>query len=211
MNVLPYSLEATWIRNSILHALRDTTDVNTRAVPGNFVYQHPTVTSLAGFVAGLVGSDGATHSDLERAIASMHELVDKYTRNLPKHASTKSAPTSDVVLVTGTTGSLGCSLLALLVQMPEVSRVYAVNRKSQTPLVQRQRVSLRERGYDAEAITASPKLVLLEAAVEEEKLGLPDGLYQEVSSHEGGPCNETITPRRSFAHRSLTSFTMVRI
>lgn len=87
-------------------------------------------------------------------------------------------------------------------------RVYAVNRKSPVPLAERQRISLQERGYDAKAIMASPKLVLLETAVEEDKIGLPEGLYEEVSPHEDGPYGR-ITFCDSFARRSLTSSTMV--
>lgn len=173
------SLEATWIRNQILHALRDTTEVNTRAVPGNFVYQNPTIASLAEFVAALAGPDEAGDSQ-GRAVASMRSMVERYSQDFPVHVASLPPSTSEVVLVTGTTGSLGCSLLSSLLEKPEVTRVYAVNRKSQVPLAERQRSSLQERGYDSDVIMTSPKLVLLETAVEDERLGLPNAQYEEV-------------------------------
>ena len=176
-----YSLEATWIRNSILHALRDSTSVDTRAIPGNFVYQNPTIEALATFISALASSDSTTGSAQEQAVAYMLSMVQKYTQNLPKHVPCTGTPTGEVVLVSGTTGGLGGSLLSQLIDMPTVKKVYAFNRKSRTALSDRQRASLEERGYDADRILASEKLALVETAMEDEKLGLSAELYEEAS------------------------------
>ncbi|GJE93538.1 acetyl-CoA synthetase-like protein [Phanerochaete sordida] len=194
------SLEATWIRNSLLHALRDTTPVDTRAVPGNFVYQHPTIAALAAFASELATARGAQGSEQERAVRFMLSTVEKYTRDLPAHVPVAPAPTDEVVLVTGTTGGLGAALLAQLVQSAAVTRVYALNRKSSTPLAERQRASLAERGYDVDLV-ASPKLVLVETAVEDSKIGVEDALYEEIRTsvtriiHNAWPVNFNMSLR----------------
>lgn len=163
-----------------MHALRDTTKIDTRTIPGNFVYQNPTVGSLSTYISGLASSDSEGGSAQERAVAYMLSMVDKYTRDLPKHVPSTSAATEEVVLVSGTTGSLGSSLLEQLIKMPSVKRVYALNRKSRTPLAERQKAGLEERGYDADSILSSEKLALVETTMEDERLGLPDELYEEV-------------------------------
>ncbi|EKM51191.1 uncharacterized protein PHACADRAFT_263199 [Phanerochaete carnosa HHB-10118-sp] len=194
------SLEATWIRNSLLHALRDTTKVDTRRVPGNFVYQNPTVDALATFVASLANADGEAGSEQERAVAFMNSIVGKYTHDLPTHIPSAPAPTAEVVLVTGTTGGLGASLLSQLIQNASVRRVYALNRKSSKPLATRQKASLEERGYDLD-ILSSEKLTLVETTVEDDKLGLPDELYEELRTsvtrviHNAWPVNFNLSLR----------------
>ena len=182
------SLEATWIRNSLVHALRETTDIDTRTIPGNFVYQNPTIESLATFISGLACSKDEKGSAQEQAIAFMLGMVKTYTRDLPQHVPSRSAPTEEVILVSGTTGSLGSSLLDQLIKMPSVRKVYAFNRKSRTPLADRQKEGLEERGYDADSILGSEKLTLVETTMEDEKLGLPDELYEEVRAYLQNQC-----------------------
>ena len=173
------SLQATWIRNSILHAVRQTTRINVRAVPGNFVYQHPTIDALARYLSGLVRED--TTAGTQSKMDAMHAMVEKYVKDFPNHTSKTGAPAQETVLVTGTTGGLGAALLAALVEDPEVKKVYAVNRRSDVPLAERQRDILNGRGYDADRILQSEKVTLIETNPDEDKLGLQPAMYDEVS------------------------------
>lgn len=111
----------------------------------------------------------------------MRYLVTKYSAGFPKHIAQEGVriPSQETVLVTGTTGGLGTSLLARLVQSTDVAKIYAVNRKSDTSLIERQKLVLQQRGYDADIVN-SPKVVLLEANLSETELGFPKTLYQEV-------------------------------
>ncbi|EKM52740.1 uncharacterized protein PHACADRAFT_198789 [Phanerochaete carnosa HHB-10118-sp] len=176
------SLQATWIRNSILHALRQTTQVNSRAVPGNFDYQHPSISGLAQYVSGLVSTEKPSDDmvDEKQRVAAMHVMVQKYSRDLPRHTPKMDRPARSVVLVTGTTGSLGAALLAALVDDPKVSKVYAFNRKGPQSLEERQRQVLAERGYDAERIVKSGKVVFIDADTSGDKLGLQMDSYEKV-------------------------------
>ena len=177
------SLQATWIRNSLLHALRATSKVDTRGIPFNFVYDHPTISQLATYIASMAcPNDEEGKGDTPKpAIDAMHEMVEKYCAKFPIHSSQyDKVPVGDTFLVTGTTGGLGCAILSQLAEAPEVVKVYALNRAGKQPLEERQRQSLFDRGYDANAILRSPNIVLLEADLAQPMLGLSQDLYGEV-------------------------------
>ena len=152
--------------------------------------------------------------DTGARISAMQNLVKKYGSNFPTHTSSKSSQTTDVVLLTGTTGALGATILAKLVRDPSVEKVYAVNRKGSDGrfLVDRQRKILEDRGLDL-AILDSPKVTLIETDLNAENLGLQSDKLAEVNAD----CRDLFVsafadPSPHFirsVHRSLTSSTMV--
>ncbi|EED78057.1 predicted protein [Postia placenta Mad-698-R] len=89
----------------------------------------------------------------------------------------------DVVLVTGTTGSLGCHLLEALSLTPTVHRIYALNRASKdgTPLYVRQKAALIERAIDARILNLQ-KVVLIEGDLNHPTWGLTEGTFEEIVS-----------------------------
>ncbi|EKM51198.1 uncharacterized protein PHACADRAFT_103930 [Phanerochaete carnosa HHB-10118-sp] len=178
------SLQATWIRNSILHALRQTTRVNSRAVPSNFVYQNSSISRLAQYVSSLAGTETPSDDivDGKQRIAAMHAMVQKYSKDLPRHTPKADRPAESVVLVTGTTSSMGAALLAAFVDDPKVCKIYAVNRKGLQSLEERQKHVLAERGYDAERIVKSRKVAFIDTDTSSDKLGLQNNIYEEVRS-----------------------------
>ena len=113
----------------------------------------------------------------------MRAMVSKYNTDFPVHRADASVkrPKGDVVLVTGTTGSLGCHLLSQLVNNVEVERVYALNRPSrdQLPLRERQRSALLDRGLDA-GVLESDKVVLLEGELPKPCFGVGEKMYEEL-------------------------------
>ncbi|KAF9803968.1 hypothetical protein IEO21_09506 [Rhodonia placenta] len=180
------SLQATYIRNIILRALRETTKIDTRRIGDSFVYDHPTISSLAAFASSVAQGthDSATAGTTASArIMSMRAMLAKYAADFPAQPQTllPSQPERDAVFVTGTTGSLGCHLLALLVADPKVWRVYAFNRpaKTQTHLCERQKSALVDRGLDA-GIVDSEKVMLLEGSLTAEHWGLEKSAYEEL-------------------------------
>ncbi|THH28009.1 hypothetical protein EUX98_g6169 [Antrodiella citrinella] len=179
------SLQATWLRNSILHALRESAKVNTRGISAAFVFENPTIARLAQFVSHVVNHQSSNGSaavaDSHAVVVSMLEMVDKYTKNFPKHTGKKPLPQKDVVLVTGTTGALGATLLAKLVESPEVEHIYALNRVSADgkSLVDRQQERMSEWGLDPEIVNSS-KVTFIESDMSEDHLGVPEALYEEM-------------------------------
>ncbi|KAF4612669.1 hypothetical protein D9613_011881 [Agrocybe pediades] len=185
------SLQATWIRNALLRALRESAYIDTRGIEDNFVYDHPTILSLASFMRQLATAENDQVSDtaLSRPHA-MRAMVEKYQYNpspaaklIPREAHMSSE--GDVVIVTGTTGGLGSYLLAELVGSADVARVYALNRASRggrCTLADRQRKSLIDRGLSAEAVLGSEKLQLLEVDLTLPNFGLIKDVYDKLSS-----------------------------
>jgi len=105
------------------------------------------------------------------------EMMAQYSKEFAPHTGTKPLPPHDVVLVTGTTGTIGSNVLAQLVADPKVGKVYALNREGSTSSDARQRIALRDRGLDP-SVVDSPKVILLEGTVSQPKLGLADELYE---------------------------------
>ncbi|KAF9544259.1 acetyl-CoA synthetase-like protein [Agrocybe pediades] len=195
------SLQATWIRNTIIKVLRDSTSVVTDNISSSFVYEHPTLAGLVSFLSKVVSGE---QRDAESAIdagahaAAMRAMVQKYTvaafpiqprsaddanrRHNVQHASKSDAPgPGDVVLVTGTTGGLGTYILAELLADPEVRCVYAVNRgKDHKDLLERQEKALVQRGVDPRVVLESEKLVMLVADTSAPLLALPEVEYEKI-------------------------------
>ncbi|KAJ7448015.1 hypothetical protein FB451DRAFT_1289566 [Mycena latifolia] len=177
------SLQATWLRNALLRALRDAAQLDARANTGNFVYEHPTIARLARFIFAM--ASGAQDEDVSGASKSsvMRALVEKYTKDFPRHAGTQPprGASEKVVLITGTTGELGCYLVAHLLADDSVVQVYALNRSStqQQALRERQSLALVDRGLNA-SILDSPKLSLLEGDLANPDFGLPVSIFQTM-------------------------------
>ena len=110
-------------------------------------------------------------------------MLTKYGQDFPLPSSRRHRrPAGDTILVTGTTGGLGCALLSQLYEAPEVQKIYAFNRKdNRRSLGERQRDALLDRGYRAGAILRSSKVVLLEVDLLRPNFGLSQDLYDEVS------------------------------
>jgi hypothetical protein len=125
-------------------------------------------------------------------VAEMQYMVDEFTKGLAPcdtvQPSTHSHwfPAGDVVLITGTTGGLGSSMVSDMLARDDVRRVYALNRPGRAQpgapvptLKSRQQTAFTERQLDP-ALVDHEKLVLLEGNTAEAKLGLPDAVYEEV-------------------------------
>lgn len=189
-----------------MHALKAGAKANVRDIPTSFVYQYPTIQALTLFMTNQAtqGSPDSTYA-VEEKVHQMQQMVEKYSANFPPHTPSKSTcvPERDTILLTGTTGSLGATILAELVASSEVARVYALNRKGKKSLLERHGEMFKLRELDARLLE-SPKVVLLEAEVEQEDMGLPAEMLQEVSvfseSSETTVQLNTLQIRQSVTH-----------
>ena len=174
------SLQATWIRKILSNGLRLCTRVNTRNIPSAFVYENPTINALGEFVANLVSPKEMAKTILSE-VEKMHCLVEKYSPDFPEHTPsiTSIEGGGDVILITGTTGSIGASTLAELLDSPKVEKVYALNRRKGLPLVTRQKLAFTSQGLAGDLVL-SEKLVILEGDLGRPCLGLEESTQQEV-------------------------------
>ncbi|EIW79469.1 acetyl-CoA synthetase-like protein [Coniophora puteana RWD-64-598 SS2] len=183
------SLQATWIKNSVLRALRTIGTLDTRALGPSFVFEHPTVSSLSSLVHQFV-SDGGTYVSGAMSVKSranaMRKMVAELTKDFPARSassvSSLAQPNGIVVLLTGTTGALGCHTLARLLEDDRVTRVYALNRTRDgrvKSLAQRQAEALEEKGLDVGMSSNGGKFVLLEGDLASPCFGLAYAVFAE--------------------------------
>ncbi|KAK0192594.1 male sterility protein-domain-containing protein [Armillaria mellea] len=175
------SLQATWIKNTLLQALRATAN-HQQDTDALFVYKYPTIAQLNQYIQSLAlgTSIDVSISPLENMEAMVHKYTDDFPERRP-HTLSTPGPQSIVVLLTGSTGGLGSYLLAELIKDPSVSHIYAINRPpgGVDGLWQKQRRAFMERGIDA-ALLKCPKIDLLEADLASPQLGLPQSSYQDM-------------------------------
>lgn len=115
----------------------------------------------------------------------MLDMIAKYTVDFPVHEPvtdfTPDGPGA-VVLLTGSTGTLGSYILAHLISDPRVLRVYALNRAaSGKSTLDRQTDAFVDRGLDV-ALLQSPKFKLITGDASREHLGVDESTYIEVSA-----------------------------
>ncbi|KAH0578471.1 hypothetical protein H2248_003619 [Termitomyces sp. 'cryptogamus'] len=180
------SLCATSLRLRIVNALRCSKDYKHREVAKNLspnlVYSFPIVEDLAAFISSLIGPSDDSQGDVtSQGPAAMEAMITKYSSgfDVPLPPSQSSAPSSVVVLLTGSTGNLGSQILAKLLEDTHVEKVYAYNRPSKTgkkTLLQRHSEKFEEVGLDV-ALLKSEKLVLISGDAAEPNLGLAEDFY----------------------------------
>ncbi|OSD00742.1 acetyl-CoA synthetase-like protein [Trametes coccinea BRFM310] len=184
------SLQATWIRNTILNAVRKTTMLSTHNIPLSFVYANPTIAALSAYLTGLVsGKVIDQRVQYAKRLEEMKELVAKYMKDWPapqwKTATDGQAkPTSsgEIIVLTGSTGRVGSHLLSQMLLKPEVVRVYALNRESTgdaVKLADRQRKAFAMWGLKPELLS-SDKVSLLPTDLKKPNFGLSEETYTEI-------------------------------
>lgn len=174
-------MKITYIRNTILRALRDVSKDKGRSIPSNFVYQDPTISGLAGFITGILDPSQANNAGKVTDPATlMTRMVERYVNDFPVHNPSVETSSSEVILLTGSTGGLGAYILESLLLEESVSRVYALNRKNaRRSIVERQEAAFIDRGIDL-GLLNSPKLVFVEGDPSLDNLGLCPEQYEEI-------------------------------
>ena len=176
------SLQATWIRIKILRALREFDAKATRNLDPNFVFQEPSITRIAHLIYNTIHPSTPLVKTGYSRDEKLLSIIEKYTssfRARPKDLIDRNED-GDVVLLTGTTGGLGCNILAHLSLNPSVKRVYALNRSSSSgSLMKRQVDALDKRGLLEECL-GSPKFDLFEVDLSLPGFGLEPESYERV-------------------------------
>ena len=180
------SLNATFLRNHIVSALRASSDPDVRhaasLIDQNIVYAHPTITQLAASIASII-STKATGSRSSQQAGLIEDFIAKYAANLPTIRSTSEVPKEGIVVfLTGSTGSIGSYILAGLLADTRVAKVYAFNRPSKAA-TDRHLSSFEDRELPTELLSGH-KYVSLEGDLNLPSFGLSDNIYKEVRHTE---------------------------
>ena len=120
-------------------------------------------------------TDGASPANLADPLIKM---VEKYSKNFGDHVPSLKSPAEDTIVITGTSGSIGSSILVDCLKCPNVKRIYALNRPSADP-VEAQKAALERRGFDP-SLVDTPKLTLLNADLAAGDLGIGELLLEEL-------------------------------
>jgi hypothetical protein len=182
---VPISLQATWIRNSIIRAILQTAKPSVaNIIPDNVVHRFPSISSLATFLYQSATMDAAADSPVSVKIHELQTLIEKNSAQFPSRRIDSSLDASpadgDVVLLTGTTGGFGCNILAQLTASDSISKIYAFDRPAQgRSLSVRQRDALDAGGHDS-SILCLPKVQLVEADLSLSGLDILPALFEEA-------------------------------
>ncbi|EJC99762.1 uncharacterized protein FOMMEDRAFT_148605 [Fomitiporia mediterranea MF3/22] len=178
------SLQATWVRNTVLRALRESHAKFVHKISANFVYEHPTIDGLAKYISSAIAGHGMSEEESREARKKdLLQLVNKYTQSFPSFtASPGRRQEGHVVLLTGSTGSLGSNLLAKLLQSDSVAVVCALSRPSEDDNIEnRLRKTFEKEGLDSRLLH-SDKLKILEGDPSKGEFGVEAERYTDLQS-----------------------------
>ena len=180
------SLNAIFVRSLLLSSLR--ADVRTAAlvsaVPQNFVFLFTTPYTMASAVANLVKTGHCVVAkDDESAHANIiNDMVQKYTASFPVHTPgplVNDDNVGEVVILTGSTGSLGSFILDSLIHDKRVKKVFCFNRRGIMPTLERQRNSFVERKLDSSLLT-SDRIVFCDVEINIPFFGLAEDVFKDI-------------------------------
>lgn len=170
------SLQATQLRTAIVKAI----NLKGKKLGLNVVFDYPNIRSLArkleSLQTGMAESSISTESEIER-------LITKY-RNFDKHVSCNNGLDGQFVVMTGASGSLGAHVVAQLVSLDRVKKVYCLVRSTSTEQA-RERVlrSMSERNVlDHIARPNLEKISALPSDLSHPYLGLTTETYTKLTN-----------------------------
>jgi hypothetical protein len=109
-------------------------------------------------------------------------MISKYSASWPSHESVaQPVSTGASVLISGTTGNLGCHLLARCLQLDNIETIYALNRPSARASRDGHVSLFKERALPVDLLQ-SHKIVFLESSMTQKQLGLAEQMFHEAGS-----------------------------
>lgn len=148
------------------------------------VYEYPTSRGLANALFTLLHrgdrpGDSKSEARSHSGMAEMKERLETLTGrldDLPKQGQRKVEPCRIVVVLTGSTGSLGAFILNELIRNQNVREIVCLNRSGSG--AQKQMASNKSRGLS----TDFHKVTFLEANLDKPRLGLKHDVYARLQS-----------------------------
>ncbi|KAJ5623691.1 acetyl-CoA synthetase-like protein [Penicillium lividum] len=155
-----------------------------QTIEGRSIYSHPTIAKLSSFINSLAGSNSngtAATSTVADTLALCSALVEKYTQNLPSPTSDKPLPaaTNQTIIITGTTGALGCYLLDLALANQNITNIICFNRTSDAR--ERQIAASSSRGLSTDFSPSRVEFLTVDLSYSA-TFNLPDEIAARLSS-----------------------------
>lgn len=184
------SLQATRLYSILTSALRETHIAEAGSIVNKgFVYSHPTVSSQIKALASLANdkdsmTNGTGHSRTEimkKAVEKHHDAIAAMKIEVACNRQQSVNLDGKIVVLTGSTGNLGSSLVYNMAQDPEVSFIYCLNRASTAPTDQHER---QQRAFHKAGIRLPTqlwsKLKPLEVKPQQPDFGLDPEVYTQL-------------------------------
>ena len=171
------SLQSTRLRAKILKEIQ----LNGNALPGNVVFEYPTIAKLSTAILNIRDSKSEETRDV---IKEMEDSVTKYSV-FPQHVAVPRQSSRNAVVVTGATGSLGAHLVAQLVLRDDISEVCCLVRANSVESAQsRVFKSMEDRAvYQDLPLEARRKITCYPSDFSKQQLGLDDQVYASISEN----------------------------
>ena len=193
------SLQATRLRRALQSAIRATPNLASPAteLPLDFVFQNSSVDKLTHALVNIMfgGEDSRSVENVpldreNRRIGEMLKMVERYVDEIRVHSNLSSAapansiarsgPHTKVVLLTGSTGSLGCMLLSRFMADSTIEKIFCLNRPRDGAHDYQVKV-MKKRGIVAKEDQDWGKVIFLGANASQVNLGLNSEQYEDVS------------------------------
>lgn len=182
------SLQATILRRHIVAGVTLTSSA-LPPLPMDIVYRHPSVSLLSGAIRKHCHDGNPIESaPLDDRIANIRSVMEEYVGKVTSlrdeisavtaTPSSRPRPHGAIVLLTGSTGSLGSALLAELVASSSVRKVFALNRRGGHSLRARQVDGLAKLGVDIGAYWGKVELLSVDFAAAQ--FGLDGDAYSNL-------------------------------
>ncbi|KAF8461661.1 hypothetical protein JB92DRAFT_3137078 [Gautieria morchelliformis] len=172
------SLLSLRLRSALLSVSKKTV-TSTQPMPRNVVYTYPSVNALAAYLHSRSVSN--TFDVLGGAPERIRGTIAKYSTNFIPHQPASKPVDGKVIALTSSTGSVGCSILALLLERSDVKRIYLLNRKGNERQAIRQAKGCKERGLNAAMLEEKKEhIIYLDIDLARSDLGLADTDYQDL-------------------------------
>jgi len=149
-------------------------DLGSSDLDQNVVFEHPSVAKLAAHLYSLRTGEVA---ELEDEIDAMAELIEKYS-TFKNHVP---PPRQEVVLLTGTTGSLGAHILSELLYNDDVSKIYCLVRAS-SPTAALDRILTTLASKQLLPFKNTHKIIALPAILGQPDLGIPANHIEDLKN-----------------------------
>ncbi|KAF8887098.1 hypothetical protein BD779DRAFT_1611593 [Infundibulicybe gibba] len=192
------SLQASRLRRAILNGLRVTSNLPkpVEDLEPDFCFENSSIAKLNSAISQVMSGtylNGVLDETKEiRRVRAMEAMVEKYRVELVGYGDIaararrgrgqhKTFPEGGaVVLLTGSTGSLGCFLLAKLANDPLVSKVVCLNRRAGSSDIRQRQMELMSKRGATMSSEAWNKVILHEAEMSQFDFGLTDAEHSEL-------------------------------
>ncbi|KAI1409283.1 hypothetical protein F5Y13DRAFT_203712 [Hypoxylon sp. FL1857] len=172
-------------------------------INNKLLYTAPTLRQLARDLSQILTTAGPGNEPVENGVNSAtSQLLEKYDAEVQKIAksspvNTVERPGTEVVVLTGSTGSLGSHILSSLLSRGNVKKVFCLNRNGD---IKTQSASLKARGLP-NLREDDERVVFLRIKPTEPKFGLSDEEYKSLTQetttivHNAFPVNFLLSVR----------------